>query len=44
MKKINNYKKQFYRDGFVKIEKIFNKNEIENILSEIEKIKNPFEN
>lgn len=42
MKKINNYKKKFYRDGFVKIEKIFNKNEIKNILSEIEKIKKSF--
>ena len=43
MKSLSDYKKNFYRDGFVKIEKLFNKKEIETILNEINKIKKRFE-
>ena len=42
MKSLLDYKKNFYRDGFVKIEKLFNKREIMTILDEIDKIKKRF--
>ena len=43
MKSLLDYKKNFNRDGFVKIEKLFNKKEIGTILNEINKIKKRFE-
>ncbi len=42
MKALSKYKKNFYRDGFVKIENLFNKKEINIILREISKIKKKF--
>lgn len=36
------YKKKFNRDGFVKVEKLFDKNEIKLILKEVNKIKKKF--
>ena len=43
MKSLLEYKKNFYQDGYVKIEKLFNKKEITKILKEIKKIKSKFE-
>ena len=42
MNQLEKYKKIFYRDGFVKIEKLFKSKEIKLILKEIEKIKKKF--
>ena len=43
MKQLEEYKKNFFRDGFVKIENLFKKREINLILKEIKKVKKKFE-
>ena len=42
MNQLVKYKKEFYNKGFIKVEKIFKKQEINKILHEVKKIKNSF--
>ena len=42
MTKIKSLKEQFYKNGFVKVENLFNKNEVKKLLKEVEKIKKIF--
>tara|TARA_Y200000002_G_scaffold292752_1_gene246924 strand:+ start:57 stop:809 length:753 start_codon:yes stop_codon:yes gene_type:complete len=42
MKKIKSLKEQFYKNGFVKVENLFNKNEVKKLLKEVEKVKKNF--
>lgn len=43
MSQLEEYKKIFFRDGFVKVDKLFKKREINLILKEIKKVKKRFE-
>ena len=42
MNNLLKYKKEFYRNGFIKIENIFKKKEVKKILNEVKKIKKSF--
>ena len=42
MNNLKNIKKKFYSDGFVHVQNLFNKKEVTEIMSEIEKIKLKF--